>query len=312
MKRTGDASPRRSERTGDVLGLAFVALLGPAACSTRPKAVVTREPFLSVFERDGGSGPRGAVAPGAVPLALGGLPPGELRRVREHLAESTDGALRRAAPELFDLDWRPGDDARSDPLRRALPDLPALTAAANLLGSPWEGPGISVRLGPTCEAAASRCVPLFAQAAESPGDSLVRRGRALAWALGNAGRLRASAGSRQALLRALREAQPRPYGTVAMVFDATRGTLDPAELDLLRREALRSMETLAPGAPQRSWIEAIGAARADWQLPIVLDEDELLVIPRLSALARLEDFASEVERAGTFEWIARPGGAGGR
>jgi hypothetical protein len=292
--------------------LAFVALLGPAACSTRAKAVVIRGPFLSVFQRDGGTGPRGAVVPGAIALAFGGLPPGELRRVREHLAESTDGALRRAAPELFDLDWRAGDDLRSDPLRHALPDLPALTAAANLVGSPWEGPGISVLLGPTCEAAASRCMLLFAQTAEPPGDNLVRRGRALAWAVGNAGLLRASAGSRQALLGALREAQPRPNGTVAMVFDATRGTLDAAELELLRREALRSMDSLAPEAPQRPWLEAIGAARADWQLPVALDPDQLLVIPRLSALARLKDFASEVERAGTFEWVARPGGARGK
>jgi len=36
-------------------------------------------------------------------------------------------------------------------------------------------------------------------------------------------------------------------------------------------------------------------------LPIALDADEVLVIPRLSALARLQDFRSEVERAGTCE-----------
>ena len=40
------------------------------------------------------------------------------------------------------------------------------------------------------EAAASRCVPVFSQSADA-GDALARRGRSLAWALGNAGLLRA-------------------------------------------------------------------------------------------------------------------------
>lgn len=302
---------RGAGAAGLVWRLAFLALLGPAACSTHPKAAVARGPFLSVFQRAGGTAPHGAVVPGAVALALGGLPPGELRRAREHLAESTDGALRRAAPELFDLDWRPGDDSRSDPLRDALPDLPALTAAANLMGSPWEGPGISVILGTTCETSASRCVPLFVQPAE-PGDSLERRGRALAWALANAGLLRVSAAARPALLRALREAQPRPNGTVAMVFDAPHGALDAEQIDLLRREAIRATDRLPLQAPQRPWLDAIGTARADWRLPIALEPDQVLVVPRLSALARLADFASEVERAGTFEWVARPHGAHGK
>src|SRR5262249_43998565 len=164
--------------------------------------------------------------PASVALALGGLPPEELPRLRQHLAESTDGMLRRAAPELFDLDERPGD-AGADPLRQMLPDLPALTAAANLVGSPWEGPRISVHLGPVCEAAASRCVPVFAPASTADGhaeaarshaadDPLVRRGRALAWALGSAALLGVPASAREGVLHALREVQLRPSGTVAM------------------------------------------------------------------------------------------------
>jgi hypothetical protein len=58
---------------------------------------------------------------------------------------------------------------------------------------------------------------------------------------------------------------------------------------------------LAPDAPQRPWLDALCAARAGWELPIGLDADDVLVIPRLSALARLQDFRSEVELAGMFE-----------
>jgi hypothetical protein len=288
---------------------AFIGLLGLAACSTRTKAAGSRGPFLSILPREGATPARGAIAPGSVSLALGGLPPGALPRLREQLKESSETALRRAAPALFDL-----DDAPPDASRHALPDLPALTAAANVLGSPWEAPGISVQLGAVCEAAASRCVPLFAPAVETveTGDALVRRARALAWALGNAAVLRVPANGRPGLLRALREAQPRPSSTLAMVFDAARGTLDDAELDLLRQQVRQALAELAPDAPQRPWLDALGAVRPDWELPIALDADQLLVVPRLSALARLQDFVSEVERAGTFEWVVRPGPARGK
>ena len=284
-------------------GLGLGSLLGLAACSTRPKEAERRGPFLSIAQREGVSRIRGAMAPESISLALGGLPPVELPRLREHLIESTDTGLRRAAPELFDL----ADDATApDSLRHALPDLPALTAAANVLGSPWAAPGISVKLGPVCDAAVSRCVPLFVPADE-PADAIARRGRGLAWALANAAALRVAANSRSSLLRALREAQPRPSSTLAMVFGATRGTLDETELDSLRQQARRALADLASDAPQRPWLEALGAARAQWELPIALDADEVLVIPRLSALARLQDFASEIERAGSFEWVVRPG-----
>jgi hypothetical protein len=279
--------------------LALAGVLALAGCS-RPKAE-GRGPFLSIEPRERATAAHGGVAPGSVALALGGLPPGELPRLSECLAESTDAAVRRAAPELFDAAGLADDTTpETDPLRRALPDLPALTAAANVLGVPWDAPGISVELGPTCSATASRCVPLFAPAAGSD-DALVRRGRALAWSLANAALLRVPASARPALLRSLRDAQTRPSGTIALVFDAPRGTLDAAEIAELRHQASRALSHLAPDAPPRRWLEALGAAPVDWELPISLDAGEVLVVPRLSVLARLRDFASEVELAGLAE-----------
>jgi hypothetical protein len=298
-----------SRRTGGavlVRPLGLIGLLGLAACSTRATPTERRGPFLSIVQREAAVQPdstlrRGALAPETLALALGGLPSEALPRLREYLAESADGALRLAAPELVDLD----DVASPDPLRRALPNLPALTAAANVLGSPWDGPRISVHLGPICESAAARCVPLFASTSEA-GDVVTRRGRALAWSLGNAALLRVPASSRAVLLHSLREAQRRPSGTFALVFDAMRGKLDEAELDLLRREARRALADIAADSPRRPWLAAIEATQVGWQLPIALAADELLVIPRLSVLARLQDFASEVQRAGSFDWVVRP------
>jgi hypothetical protein len=136
-------------------------------------------------------------------------------------------------------------------------------------------------------------VPLFVSAVDD-ADALVRRGRALAWTLGNAALLQVPAGSRAAVLGSLREAQTRPSSTIALVFGASRGALDETELELLRDQARLALAHLAEDAPQRPWLDALGAAPARWELPIALDADQVLVIPRMSALARLQDFRSEV------------------
>ena len=288
------------------LAVGLAVLLGTADCSTRRRTNEGRGSVLSIVAAAGARESAG-VGPASVSLALGGLPPEEIPRLRERIAESADAALRRAAPDLLDMGSPADDAAARDAANQVGPDLPALTAAVNLVGAPWSAPGISVRLGAGCDPAASRCVPLFAPPSSEPEDPLARRARSLAWALSNASRVRSPPSSRTALVRSLRAAQRRPSSTVAIVFDAARGTLDGTELDLLRREARRAMEALGTDAPQRAWLEAIAAAQATWELPIDLESDELLVVPRLSALARLVDFASEVESAGTFTWISRPG-----
>jgi hypothetical protein len=276
---------------------ALIALVGLAGCTPRPKAQ-RRGPFLSISDQGAVMPARRAVPPASIALALGGLPPEETTHLREYLAQSTDAAVRRAAPTLFDLGLDDADAASApDPLRQALPDVPAWTAAANVLGAPWSTPGLSVKLGPTCADAAARCVPLFA-AADDHDDALVRRGRALAWSLGNAALLRVPAASRAALLQSLRAAQTRPSSTIALVFGAPRGVLDEAELELLRDHARTALAHLPPSSPQRPWLDAFTAARASWELPITFDADEVLVIPRLSALARLQEFQAEVALAG--------------
>jgi hypothetical protein len=287
---------RRSRASALAHTLALLGLVMVAGCPGRAKAE-RKGPFLSIVRRHGASVPRSGVPPGSIALALGGLPPEALPRLRERLEESTDTALRRVTETLFDEAGLTPDAAAPapDPLRQALADLPALTAATNVLGAPWSGPGLSVEVGPVCDTAASRCVPLFVPGADGE-DDLARHGRALAWALGNAAVLRVVAGSRAATLRSLRGAQAGAAHTIALVFDAPRGTLDEAELALLHAQARRGLAHLAPDAPQRPWLEALVATRASWELPIALDPDEVLVVPRLGVLARLQDFRSEVER----------------
>lgn len=275
--------------------LVVLALVAFAGCTPRSKAQRSG-PFLSISPREASAPVRSAVPPATIALALGGLPPEELGHLREYLAQSTDAAVRRAAPMLFDLGLDDADAASAtpDPLRQALPDVPAWTAAANVLGAPWSAPGLSVQLVPTCADGASRCVPLFTATDDDRNDALVRRGRALAWSLGNAALLRVPASSRAVVLQALRRVQTRPSGTIALVFAAPRGTLDEAELERLREQARAAMAHLPPDSTQRSWLDALTAARPSWELPLAFEADEILVVPRLSAMARLQDFREEV------------------
>jgi hypothetical protein len=289
-----------------LLGLAglLASLASVTGCSKRPEIVASRGPLLSIWEHEGPAA-RPPPAPASVSLALGSLPPDELPRIREDLRDSADFALRHAAPDLLDLGENAPEGATSGSARAALRDLPALTAAANVLGSPWGAQGISARLGASCDPTAVVCVPIFAREA-GPEVALIRRGRALAWALGHAAILRVAAASRQAFEHALQEGRSNPRGTVAMVFHASRGTLDEAELEALRRQARGSLEQLPASSLQRPWLQALAAAPSTWELPFALEPDQVLVVPRLSVLARLGDFEAEVERAGTFEWIVRP------
>jgi hypothetical protein len=291
------------KRRSRALPLARVLAFAGALAGCHDHAFAEREgPFLSI-ERQESVGPQGgppvarsAELPGAIALAFGGLPPEELTRLGEGLEESADIALRRAAPELFDVTGL-AEDASAPPssaLREVLPDLPALTAAANLLGAPWTASGLSVTLGPTCAAHAQRCLPLF-RAPADPEDALVRRGRALAWSFSNAAILRVPASSRAALLRSLRAAQLQPARTIALVFDAAGGTLDEGRVGRLREQARAALVRVPADAPVRSWLDALAAAPSRWALPIALGADEVLVVPRLSALARMQDFRAELD-----------------
>ncbi len=276
-----------------------VGLLGLADCKVRPPPPRHDGPVLSFWSLPPDAPPpRPPIPPGAAALALGGLPPEELPHLRESLNAFNDAAVRRAAPALFDIAGLQADD-EDRPHRGGVPDMPALTAATNLLGAPWRAPGIEVDLGPTCASGATRCEPLFATPADDP---LVRRGRALAWALSNAAILRVPAAGRRALVDGLRTA-----GTVALVLEAPGGDLDPDQLDLLRAQAQRALDHLPPNGPERIWLESLVAAQAHWAVPLPLGPDEILVIPRLSAMARLPRFDADLTAAGSFDWVVRPG-----
>jgi len=290
---------------GRIVGV--LALASLACCAKRAPPEPPREgPILSITIAPAPSSQAAhPLAPGAVTLALAGLPPGELIRLREGMTAFTDDAIRRAAPTLFvDLE----DDAASGGAEKqhpALPDVPALTAAANLSGAPWAASEVSVDLGPTCLPASARCVPLFAP---PTSDGLERRARSLAWALTDAAILRVAPEARAAFSSSLRD-KALASTTIALVFDASEGDLDERQLGPLRDEARRALQHLDAAAPSRAWLATMAKAEAHWKLPVALGRDEILVVPRLSALARLPAFEADVSAAGELAWVVRPGRA---
>ncbi len=275
--------------------LALGAALTALACTPRHEPPLK----LSVFELFDGSAPASApIEPAALSLALASLSPPARAELLAALTQATDAEVKRANPLIVDLD-KAGTPER-ERLRELLrADLPAATAAANLLGSPWQSAGLRVQLGPSCLPGAARCFPAPGQHADEP---LARRGASLAWAVAHAAVLRTS--SPATLAQALRVRQQRPDSTIALVLVQKSGTLDAAQLSALQEQARRGARLLDEATAQRRWLEALAAAPSGWALPLPLGPYEVLVVPRLSALARLSDFHAELQSAGEFEWAA--------
>jgi hypothetical protein len=275
-------------RQGVTIGLA--AWVG---CAEPPKPDL----FLAVFQDDAiRAAPASPIAPEAVSLALAGMSPDDRVRLLGDLARVASEAVKRANPLFVELGE--GREASGAGLLSA-EALPALTAAANLGTTSWRAPQLTVELGPSCRAGATRCTRLR----DPPRDeSLERRARALAWALSHAAVLRAH-GSPSELARALRLRRGQPGSTLALVFDAPQGTLDGEELQAVRSQATRALRYVPDGSPGRAWIEAIAQAPQRWSLPISVEPGDVWVVPRLGSLARLDDFVAEIKGCGTFECI---------
>jgi hypothetical protein len=161
---------------------------------------------------------------------------------------------------------------------------------------------VSVELGAACRPEARRCIPLFR---ERQDEGLERRARGMAWALSGAAVLRAP--GRAAELRGvLLEAAAMPDSTIALVFSGSAGALDATQVAALQHASARSLRYVGPDSKERFWLEALADPAAEWRLPIRLDADELLVVPRLGALARVTEFVAEVRSAGDAEWVVVP------
>jgi hypothetical protein len=222
---------------------------------------------------------------GAPALAAASMAPVERQRLRRALEDLACRLDARAHPLADDFDDAPVDAALSRELGTALPKL---TAARALYGAnvvdPW------ARGGSTAE----------------------RRARFAAWAVSGAALLRFDDGddARAAAARLRARAAERD-SRIALVVGA--GGFDASlvpELVALRAAAARVAARLHDDDERRALLDEI--ARARWTAPpswLQLETRELLVVPRLGAIAALGTFAAEIAAhapEGRFVVFPRP------
>jgi hypothetical protein len=220
------------------------------------------------------------------------------------IGELIDGIEAQQLPLGLDLsDDSPSVIARR--LQKAL--LPSWTAARSLVLGSWSASdgSLSVRVAAPARAASTQGITVLAWS-ETERNTLAARARFLAWPVSNAVLLDAGspAGVRD-LAALLRAGVTRESGLVGLVLDAgsqnvtrlSEGEPERRELEArLRRfdeaalKKLGDAEPLAralraglPAAPALPWLE--------------LHASELLVVPRLSSLARRSRFLSELDQS---------------
>lgn len=240
--------------------------------------------------------PQVALDSAAVRLALGSLGQNTLDELADLLDEALTTLEARANPLLMDV---LGADHRDRWKASVAWLLPMLNAAREFVRGAWSSSdGLSVRVERPGSARGGRAIPAWG--AGRTGEGTDQRARFLAWPVSHARLVRApDSQTRERLATLLREQVARPEAMTGLVLDhaSLAGTrhFDGIERIVRDRRALLAraggdptvagLATLAdPGEPRRvaSWLD--------------LSVRELLVVPRLSALARDREFGQYVMR----------------
>jgi hypothetical protein len=70
------------------------------------------------------------------------------------------------------------------------------------------------------------------------------------------------------------------------------------ELTALRHQAERALPRLEPDTSARRWLEALAQVPRGFSVPLQFSSGEAIVVPRLSALAKLDQFDAEIRKCG--------------
>lgn len=211
------------------------------------------------------------------------------------LEEQLERAEESAHPLALDLDTDDGLE-----LKRLTRELwPRVTAAQALLL-------------PELASAGQKLVPCNDRSARyslwkegSDGLPLASpRVRQRAWAHSTLAMLRSS--EVQKLAARLRELAAEPTSAIALVIEPTAAVDGLSRLSERARKLQRRAGRSARPAP--AVLGLLAQSRGSVERPIVLGPRDLVAVPRLGALARLSDFAAEIERALTpgDRWLKRP------
>lgn len=226
-------------------------------------------------------------------------------RGRRALAERLDYAAARLEAQLspLDIDFGDGDpiEELEDELR---PYASSLIAARNLVRTSWRSGEFVLRWVTRCEDAqldeGERCAPVWTTEDAPSIDPQLSRARFAAWTWGNAWHLRLpSADASARLATELRAHLGGPTSTIALVLLASDLDFRPrAERNIVTVAARRLGIAMAAHRRRESTsFDALGREPAASSPPVTTDfpDTDVLVIPRLSAVAKPQALRDELE-----------------
>jgi hypothetical protein len=287
----GPASPLRRRAIETLLALGGFAALGFAFESSRSRRTADRSAWLRVHEHVGSPGNPGE--PPALWLALATLSPSRRSAILDEIEAALASVEARLNPLLVDL---VEDDVVDVVRRNQRWLLPLCTAASAVLARGYEAPD------------GFRVEALAVDAPRKPGDvrawqtqredARERRARFLAWPVSRSVivRDRFKGGAHQVEI-ALRDASARPESAVALVLDrrllygaSPEPRLEAVLARLMKAGRRIQGENDLPFVPNTP---APGACLVPW---VALEDDELLVVPKLAAASPARRFEIEIQR----------------
>jgi hypothetical protein len=233
----------------------------------------------------------------AVPTFEAGLTRAELELAlaangSEPLLDLLERAEVRAGSLGLDVD----DELDRDAERAARELWPRLTAARA-----WYRPSVRER-----GLRVARCGEPGAELRLWEGSSRATlEQRHAAWAIAGAALLESS--EPRALLQRLRARSADEESAIALVV--ARESSGAGASELIRRAQRLVAEARRFDRPIDAWVSMLARAEErDLASPLALGEREVAIVPRLSALARLPEFTSEIDalRGPNSRWLRRP------
>jgi hypothetical protein len=288
---------RRAWDSSSLLGVASSAAIVVIAVATagghRPPP--QQGPFLVLTTAP----PSEDASRAAAALALGALSPTRQGTLREQLATLVDRLEARRNPWAVDLDSSPIEAPLSE-LSASL--LPMLTAARALALQRVSVPGQtgSVEVAPRCpKGVVVRCFPVWPNVRDP--DRERERARFAVWPLSNALRLRfESAKVAEQTASRLRGCERLPHTALVLTAVDLHGRKSAAADDM-RALAARARTDLVRAGEATEMTDLLGeiadSSVAGPLLPwLELSDAEVLVVPKLGALAELGAFEREVRQ----------------
>lgn len=239
----------------------------------------------------------------ALAVAIASVNPADRERLLDAMRSTTARLEARASGLGVDLD---DDDPVGALMRELARHVPMVSAARSLDATTWYARDLTARPVSSCRTAhleaGERCVALWPTGQDAGGDGEGERARFLAWAASRAFIVSfPDANAAASCARTLRSRITRDASSLALALLHDDLELTPVaertELESVAKQLGRAMR--ANGIEESTHFEALAQPAPQGRVAawLTLQVHEVLVVPRLSALVRIDEARREVSRA---------------